>query len=349
MEAVAVADWCSVVPRLEQCVLSVLMSLALRKIDEEALPSLQAPGEDGVSQPDEVDSPASDPNAWADPKDSPTPPGKPTSTFPKKARLARPPSYSMSLDEISEEGKDVKAPSEQKEAEEDVDAMRVDTGGFSALYLLCSNRYVLLFMPVQMALGFVESYFNAYVTDAVYTIYGARQVGYYGALSFGFGGLWAVLTYRFAKTHTGRRWAVASALLSFILLPLVAIWGLNAGTPEGERPRIEYMSASSLVIILLFNGVICSVVIGPFRGLMATFVPDQLAEVFSLARFAEGLAAAIGFILCPCKDNFAGSPVSYLVLSFGIISTVSYVAMEYLYEHEVPGRWNWVNRGVPKA
>ena len=73
----------------------------------------------------------------------------------------------------------------------------------------------------------------------------------------------------------------------------------------------------------------------------AALFPRQLEQIFALIRFAEGLAATIGFLLCPAD----GQPIMQVVYIFGPVSLLCYVFAEYINGPHAPERIHAPARG----
>ena len=158
-------------------------------------------------------------------------------------------------------------------------------------------------------------FLNDYVNGSLTTPrLGRAAVGYLSALGIACGGLTAVGTGPLT-TRFGRGWAMIAGNVLFFLLPFVDM--------------IQRASRSDVSIwgYYIAYGAARGVWESANRALSAELFPHRLEQIFALIRFGEGLAASIGFAICPCDG---GEPIKTVILVCGPVSVLCYWLAEHL-------------------
>eukprot|EP00966_Prymnesium_polylepis_P189485 4390661-Prymnesium_polylepis.2 len=99
-------------------------------------------------------------------------------------------------------------------------------------------------------------------------------------------------------------------------------------------PLYDYVTVATspsgdwyLTFFYIFYGLARGVWESTNRAISASLFPHHLEQIFALIRFSEGLAASIGFFICPCLD---GEPIATLVVVFGSIALFAYWGAEHI-------------------
>jgi hypothetical protein len=174
----------------------------------------------------------------------------------------------------------------------------------STIRLLLTDPRTLLLLPTNLAKGAAETYVMNFVNgDLIKRSMGMAMVGYISGgavLCAAMVGLCTTLTNR----TCGRQLTMQIGHVAWMTLgavPIIALAVAGSVSTLEEMPLAAYLAIGCYLAYAVGRGVWDST----NRYVSAALFPRNLAEIFALIRFFEGISATTLFLLCG-----AGSPVS---------------------------------------
>ena len=204
----------------------------------------------------------------------------------------------------------------------------------STMRLLLTDPRTLLLLPTNLAKGAAETYVMNFVNgDLIKRSMGMAMVGYISGgavLCAAMVGLCTTLTNR----TCGRQLTMQIGHVAWMTLgavPIIALAVAGSVSTLEEMPLAAYLAIGCYLAYAVGRGVWDST----NRYVSAALFPRNLAEIFALIRFFEGISATTLFLLCgagspvSCHD---GQPIDTTLVVLGALALPCYYFAESLNE-----------------